>query len=393
MGDKKKRFKKHLKTIFSTPTKSLKKAVEGYKYISFDVYDTLICRVTKNPEEVFELMQEEPYVKEAFPRNDFLEVRKKAASMAVKRKTSINITLDDIYREIADMTPADYDRIKEIELQVEESVSFASEAMLEFYNWCRDNNKTIIIISEMYLSQEFIEMVLNNNGFTGYEKVYISGEMGSSKKENLYQIAIEDMGINASDIIHVGDSWKNDYLSASKNNIKCKLIDQARMTRHFPFKEVSANGEQDCISRLVSCEYSESKTPYYLLGFSCIGPLMMGFCRWLHEKSIEEECEGIHFLSREGLLPYRVYKMLYPDESDKCGYLPLSRDSISVTMKEKDGESILLEYLKERNVKGKSALVDIGWKGSMQSLLNSTVLMGAGGGNRFIFRSLHRGRC
>ncbi|MCD7745790.1 MAG: HAD hydrolase-like protein [Lachnospiraceae bacterium] len=362
MGGMKKRFKQYLKTLFSTSVKSLKKTVEGYDYISFDVYDTLICRVTKNPEEVFELMQEEPYVKEEFPHNDFLEVRKKAASMAVKRKNSINITLDDIYREIGDITTADSNRVKEIELKVEESVSFASEAMLEFYNWCRDSNKTIIIISEMYLPHEFIERILNENGFTGYERIYVSGEQGSSKKENLYQIALDSLGITPSDIIHVGDSWQNDYVSANKNGIKCKLINQSRLTRNFPLKEVSMNGEQDCISRLVSYEYSESKTPYYVFGFSCIGPLMMGFCRWIHDKSIEEKCDELHFLSREGLLPYRVYKMLYPDENDKCEYLPLSRDSINVTLKEKDGRSILLEYLEERNVKDKSALVDIGWR-------------------------------
>ena len=77
---------------------NVKKIVNDYKYISFDIFDTLITRNLNKPIDVFNLVQEE-IDKQKLNIKDF-----KIKRIEAERKASENInereyTINDIYEE------------------------------------------------------------------------------------------------------------------------------------------------------------------------------------------------------------------------------------------------------------------------------------------------------
>ncbi len=64
---------------------------------------------------------------------------------------------------------------------------------------------------------------------------------------------------------------------------------------------------------------------YFQYGFEVLGPLLFGFCKWLHEKSQEQKLEHLFFLSRDGYLLLNAYKEIYPEDKIPISYLYISR--------------------------------------------------------------------
>ena len=98
-------------------SQSLLDKLSQYKYISFDVFDTLLIRKEKCAEDVFYLM-ETRLCKE---NKKFSNFAKKRIEAQVKTQNSdkVEATLDDIYENI-DICGIDIDTCKKIELEEEE---------------------------------------------------------------------------------------------------------------------------------------------------------------------------------------------------------------------------------------------------------------------------------
>lgn len=188
---------------------------------------------------------------------------------------------------------------------------------------------------------------------------------------------------------------------------------------------------------------------YYEFGEKCLGPLLLGYSKWLLENFRKEDIHKVYFFSRDGYLMKQAFDML-PDSkiNIKTFYLEVSRRSLRVPILWKDYSltnlltmltpsmlipiasvfdavgldisdylplldkygfdrnsviyrkdflnnkqlndlysqlsddikevslaeySNLKEYLKEREIEGKFAIVDIGWSGGMQRFLQTTL--------------------
>ena len=77
----KKAIKKILYKLFSKEYKDIYKEIENYKYISFDIFDTLIKRNVEKPTDIFELIPKR-YNKEL---KNFKEKRINAEHIARKQ--------------------------------------------------------------------------------------------------------------------------------------------------------------------------------------------------------------------------------------------------------------------------------------------------------------------
>ena len=87
----------------------------------------------------------------------------------------------------------------------------------------------------MYLPLEIITSILVNNQINGYEKIYLSSEMGMTKHAGtLYNYVLTENNIKASQILHIGDNKNSDILQARKKGIK---------TLYFPRTSYDTNGE------------------------------------------------------------------------------------------------------------------------------------------------------
>ncbi len=176
--------------------------------ISFDVFDTLILRDVENPTDVFDLVETE-FNNEYEERIDSFKMHRIDAERKARIKFGKkDVTFDEIYQELSGV----YDessliRLQQIEIEKELCVCKANLAMMDFYQRMIKSGKRIIIISDMYLSANTIGRILNNCGYDGYEKLYVSSEYRCMKRYGeLFEVVKNDCAdSHGKRILHIGD--------------------------------------------------------------------------------------------------------------------------------------------------------------------------------------------
>lgn len=192
----------------------IEKRIEKSKVISLDIFDTLLFRLCEKPDKVFNLVAQNNRINENDFRNDRINAEKKARKLRNRE-----ITIEDIY----DYLPPKYNSIKsqlmESELEIEADVTFPNDEMVTFIKKYK-NKKRIILVSDMYLNSERMCRILKASGIKDYDKLYISCDYSASKSEGtLFDIVVKEERIEYSDIVHIGDNWKSDYAIPKKRKI------------------------------------------------------------------------------------------------------------------------------------------------------------------------------
>ena len=271
----------------------LKKA----KVISFDIFDTLLVRNVPAPNDIFKIIE---YVNGI---SNFYKRRIEAANKAARNAISGEVTLNDIYSYLSEN--------ENMELETECVYLQVNPEIKILYDWCVSNNKHIIAVSDMYLSSSFLRKVLYENGYA-IKDIFVSCEEKCSKRTgNLFEVVRKKLNIKPSEIVHIGDSWKSDYLSP----IKCgwKAI-------HYRRKS-SASRSFACV--VDNCPYQD----YFIkLGYTVLGPLLVGFSKWLDVQINKKKIKNILFFSRDGKIIKKAYDKLFEHNTE---YIYVSRQALN----------------------------------------------------------------
>ncbi len=282
--------------------------------ISFDIYDTLILRSCKHSYEVFEII-------ESFGYKQFKKKRLAAEKKARKLARREEVTLDEIYEHLDFSQKA---KIKKEEKRIELEISQINNEMLEVYNYCITRKKDVIITSDMYLPEEIVSEILKKNGITGYRRLYLSSTLGLRKKTGrIFDLISRDFGISRKKILHIGDNHISDNMVPRRMGIMTYEYHPETDALQFCYLNKYKPGS------LMKLRCVGENNPYYLIGYSCLGTLLLGFSIWLHKKIMESKMEKIVFLSRDGMVMKRAYELLF-GENDDCLYLYGSRRSLIV---------------------------------------------------------------
>ena len=202
-------------------TNRLLRKLKKYKVVSFDVFDTLIERTVKLPSDIFALVGANVLGAD----NGFVQNRIQAEKEARDRSVSGEVTLEDIYAGLRTEYGELADRLMNEEIELEIKSCTPKTSMTEIYKTATDSCEKVFIISDMYLPSTVIEKMLEKCGINSYLKIYVSNEYDCNKiSGRLFERVILDNGINRSDMLHVGDSIKADYLGARKAKISSYLI-------------------------------------------------------------------------------------------------------------------------------------------------------------------------
>jgi len=352
--------------------------------ISFDIFDTLALRLLYRPEGVFR------YIEEFSERKGFSIARKAAAKEARRRAEAAGeeeITLDDIYQFIA----PNYRHLKTLEMEIEIANHVPNPKIFDAYELARQQNKTIILTSDMYLPREIIEQILNNCGYKNYHTLFLSQEDGLTKRSgSRFKDILSRFDIAPEKMLHIGDSVRADIKEPAELGIQTFHI--TRLNRRMADLPVSqrlirllekqntgwSNLTTGCIAhQAASLEAKqEARSYFYRLGYQYTGPLLVAFTLWLKEQT---QCKGIkklYFQARDGLIMKKVYDALFDPPLAQPHYLYASRAFFG---KVKSGEqrATFLKYLDSLqfpNTPGEPvALVDVGRRGTMQCLLKETL--------------------
>lgn len=305
------------------------KKINKKEYVSFDIFDTLIKRDVKKPTDVFSIIEHN------YKIYDFYKRRIEAEKIA--RKGKVDTTIDeiyDIYNELYLNNINETEKIKKIEKQVEYELCVQNKLLKKVYDFCIENNKKVYLISDMYLSSEILKEILEKNGYSKYEKLYVSCEYNKTKANGeLYKYVIQELGVDTSKLIHIGNDIKTDYIMALKNKIS---------TVKVKTKTYTGNSLLDVF---LSNHKSNSSNFYYDFGYSNFGPLLYGFCLWLKENVKKNDIDNIYFLARDGYIIKKAYEMIF-GEQDNIYYLEASRRSLRVPyLSQKNSIDEMLEEL------------------------------------------------
>lgn len=210
------------KKVSSTNLSKIKKIIDEHDVISFDVFDTLLTRLVVHPQDVFALV-EISLKRQGINISDFKYHRISSELESDGRK------LDDIYftmKKKLSLSDELIETIKKTEIHVEEQVLQARREVFELYKYSKNNNKIIIIVSDMYLPKQVISDLLHANGIEESERVFVSCEEGADKANGLYDIVKEKIG-REKKYIHLGDNQFLDGICPKNSGMDSYVIPRA----------------------------------------------------------------------------------------------------------------------------------------------------------------------
>ena len=290
-------------------------AVRGFEYVSLDVYDTLLVRPYVRPKDVFRHIE----LKEDAP--GFVEERIAAEKRCMS--SPLPTTLDRIYEEI----PEQYKHLKEKELEYE-SNPVCPKRILETYRKILAEHK-VVMVSDMYLPSEFIQDLLKKNGIDGYERFYLSSVDGVSKgKGNMFDYVANDLGIEKSQIIHVGDNIKTDFLNPKKQGYNAILTEKpvsSYFKRHRKAKRFydssGSVGASIVIGMDVIREYNDTEDGFWKdVSYRFGGPLVSDYARFVSEHMRKDDV--VMLAARDGYNIEKVLNIISPEVRTHYVYVP-----------------------------------------------------------------------
>lgn len=285
----------------------IKRLIDQNDIISFDIYDTLIKRVFDNPTDVFNTVERIYNKHNGFGIKFFKEKRIKAESIARKMSNKQDITLDDIYAKL-DINEKNI--IKNIEISVEISCSIPNIEMVEIFRNCIRLGKKIIITSDMYLPKTIIEKILTKCGIYGYNKLFVSGEVGFTKLNgDLFDYVSDEMRTKS--ILHIGDNFLNDYENAISRGLRAFNYIPCKEKKKSYFLAKRNQIELKYLSNFINKSSLEKRDNYFKFGYDFLGPIVYEYSKWLQKNIIKNNINKIIFLSREGFFLKNCYEEIY----------------------------------------------------------------------------------
>lgn len=301
-----------------------------FKYISIDLFDTLMCRVVSKPELIFELIEREYNRKNPKRISGFRKRRIKAESSARKKAHYKEITIDKIYAEL-DYSRDICNKLESMEKLIEVNTCSANQVMVDFVNQCHMRGQKVIVTTDMYLDRDTIEKILRRIRVE-YDRLFISCEEKKTKLSGeLFEVVLGELKIAPSDICHIGDNPKTDLESPKNYGIQSFERVLHRNNTELYLSKSNAL-DTDILNTFVRNHLitvaDEHEKIQARIGYCVIGPLLFDFCSWLKNISKKEQINKIAFVAREGYLIKLVYDIICTDEGANTEYVRLNKNMI-----------------------------------------------------------------
>lgn len=292
--------------------------------ISFDIFDTLIVRAVENPYDVFRILE---------ARNGiihFANMRQKAEedARAIKKKKAGNteVTIYEIYDVLSKTILIDKENAIQEELEVEKMICYANPYMKQIYDSLLNMGKKIIITSDMYLTSEILRELLLVNGYSGFDRIFVSCEYGVSKENGMLQKLISAEYNNKMTVCHIGDNIFSDYKGSKQagwdaleyKNVNC----MGSPYRRWVMDSIAASIYKGIVNVRLHCG-GDIVNPLYEYGYVYGGLIAVGYCQFIRNYVKYHNIEQLLFLARDGYIIEKIYKEY--DTNISTVYVPFSR--------------------------------------------------------------------
>lgn len=326
--------------------KTLLKYIDQVDFISFDIFDTALLRTYLKPSDLFfDLQLNLNKLDNPVRFKDFANIRIQAEYEIRKASNFRNeITLSEIYDKIKTvllLMDNEKDTILKKELSLEEKALTYNPEIKEFIQLCRNLDKKIIYISDIYLPEDFIATILKKfNLLYEDDKLFLSSSIGKMKASGeIYPYILDKLVIEAKEILHIGDNKNSDYDMARKHALLSYHYSNSSLNRYEIFgKEINSNhsiiisrvAAISKINRLSAPSLAGSQRVIWDTTSNVSAPLLYFFVQWIMSKAIELKIERLYFLSRDGQILYKIAEKILEkyNYNIEIQYLFVSRQSL-----------------------------------------------------------------
>ncbi|MBS3903239.1 MAG: HAD-IA family hydrolase [Anaplasmataceae bacterium] len=324
--------------------------LEGVKVISFDVFDTLVVRPFLKPVDVFAFIS--PEVEKIIGRPiDFRHERMKAEyETRVALPQYQDITIDEIYSHFTVLPQKHRDEVKQLELKAEKKFIYAKKSGRELYVEAKASGCRLVAISDMYLGEDFIRDILLSLGYS-FEEVYVSSRRREVKYNgSMFRYVVRDLGIQPSNLLHIGDSEQYDIAPASHCGAKTLKVEKnsdvffENKANNFLWSYSDRNNVflSATLGLVANKLFDKSSAGFsydeqsvfngdpYNIGYYWLGPLLTAFSMELASFSTSKKY--IYFLSRDGWIMRKIYDIVasHLKHAPPSKYLYVSRKSTAL---------------------------------------------------------------
>lgn len=323
-----------------------KRLILNSKVASFDIFDTLVQRRVEQPNDIFLLMEQHA---EKLGIKNFAQLRSKARGLVNNNKGE-EILLLDRYTALYEndyLTLEQSKSLYQLELDIELEVCEKRNVGCELLEYALKKRKKVILISDIFFDQKFVELILQKIGINNFDKLYVSSDIGLLKHTGkLFDHVSRDLSINPQKIIHFGDNEHADGKMAIKHGFKSFILPANKVIADKVLYYKGDNGfsnlyVESVIKGLVNNKVTDglfksyNKGLYndpYKFGYSVMGPILTSFSAWLLEEAKKQKLTKLFFLARDGEIIKKCYDQLAKGDAEapKSEYLLCSRRAVNV---------------------------------------------------------------
>ncbi len=295
------------------------------KLASFDIFDTLLLRPFADPKDLFYILGEK------FGEMDFynLRIRCEEEVRNLKEESCGNreVNIYDIYERIHFYTNLEVDYGVKTEFELEMDLIYPNEYQKYVFETFLNNHIPVVLTSDMYYPVDMLERILEKNGISGYEKIYVSCDKECSKGDGLlFDCVINDYSdVPKGQITHIDDNWNAIVKAREKGIVAVHYIKNMALTNKYRPLYMSAmvgSAYKGIVSNYLAANENKFSVPYEY-GFIYGGILAFGYCSYIHKVCINKGISKVLFMSRDGDILKQVWDFLYDDITSD--YILISR--------------------------------------------------------------------
>lgn len=337
----------------------LKKKIDEYDAVSFDLFDTLIMRRTLEPIDIFDIVELRLQEK-GIIISDFKKKRRTAELQ------SGGSDIYHIYEILSQRLQLDEEKMKVVlaeEIQCEKEYMIPRKVVAELMDYAAVKGKTVSIISDMYLTSNILADILSSMGITRYNKLYISCEYGLGKGKGLFTEYLKD--VQGKKCLHIGDSRQSDILAAEKCGIDAYEIKSAHdMLKISGFRRALIYTNSKCDRLFVGDMIAELFNDPFALYLSSgivhmadlkvvlrnfVVPVVIQYMQELYDMLRKQSYRGILFGARDGYLLKKIYEsdlVEAMENKPKAIYFYTSRKlAIKASIRTREDIDEFIEYI------------------------------------------------
>ncbi len=299
----------------------MKKMIDKYQVISFNIFDTLIMYRVLEEVDVYQLIANK-LRETTFNELDFVRWRKQ-----VERELKLinRYTLDESYKLLQkklQLTDWDTNFLLETEKEVRRNILVPRQDMVDVLNYAKENGKKVLLIENSFLPKEYIKELLKLCGVERYDEILISSSNNYSRNYERILSYLND-GMRS---LHIGqdDTSKVQVILNGKVSM-CRILRARDMLNISAYNDYF-NEEFSYYERLkwgyfISNLFNSPFALYhtegrgkinktYDIGQLYIAPIVMDFMVWLIKNIKQNDVEKILFASRDGYIVQKLYELM-----------------------------------------------------------------------------------